>query len=64
MNKLWFNTEYYHNNNTKITITPYAYDMDGNKITGWTIEMTNEYYRELQEQAEATTIVDMFKEVK
>ncbi|MBR2973402.1 MAG: hypothetical protein IKC41_04215, partial [Clostridia bacterium] len=59
MNKLLFDSEYYHNDNTKITITPYAIDMNGNKITGWTIDMTNEYYKELQSSAVKQ---DMFKE--
>ena len=61
MNKLWFDAEYYNNDNTKITITPYAYDMNGNKITGWTIDMTNEYYKSLQT---GNVKQDMFKEVK
>ena len=59
MNKLMFNAEYYHNNNTQISITPYAYDMDGNKITGWTIVMTNEYFKSLQS---GDVKQDMFKE--
>ena len=59
MNKLWFDEAYYHNDNTKITITPYAYDMNGNKITGWTFDMTNEYYKSLQT---GNVKQDMFKE--
>ena len=35
------------------------YDMDGNKLTGWTIEMTNEYYKSLQS---GDNKQDMFKE--
>ncbi len=59
MNKLLFNAAYYNNDNTKITITPYAYDMDGNKLTGWTFDMTNEYYKLLQS---GDVKQDMFKE--
>ena len=59
MNKVLFDTGYYHNNNTSVSITPYAIDLDGNKLTGWTIEMTNEYFRELQS---GDNKVDMFKE--
>ncbi len=59
MNKLLFHAEHYHNNNTKVTITPYAIDTNGNKITGWTIDMTNEFYKSLQS---GDVKQDMFKE--
>lgn len=59
MNKLLFHKDYYHNSNTKITITPYAIDMNGNKICGWTFDMTNEFYKSLQS---GDVKQDMFKE--
>lgn len=57
MSKLYFHKDYYHNNNTKIGITPFAYDKTGKKIVGWTVDVTNDYYKTTLNSGK-----DLFKE--